>query len=37
MRGRRHQHYEPKVHGELCGRFDLVHDPKRSRGHEISP
>ena len=20
-------------HGDLCGRFDLVYDPKRSRGH----
>ena len=20
-------------HGNLCGRFDLVYDPKRSQGH----
>ena len=25
--------YYLKGHGELCGRFDLVYDPKRSRGH----
>ena len=23
----------PKGHGELCGRFDLLYDPKRSRAH----
>ena len=22
-----------KGHGDLCGRFDLVDDPKRSRSH----
>ena len=22
----------PKGHGDLCGRFDLVYEPKRSRG-----
>ena len=25
--------YDPKVHRDLCGRFDLVYDPKRSQGH----
>ena len=25
--------YDPKGHGDLCGRFDLVYDPKRSLGH----
>ena len=25
--------HDPKGHGDLCGRFDLVYDPKRSRGH----
>ena len=26
-------HYDPKGHGDLCGRFDLVYDPERSRVH----
>ena len=25
--------HDPKGHGYLGGRFDLVYDPKRSRGH----
>ena len=29
--------YDPKDHGHLCGRFDLVNEPKRSRGHYRSP
>ena len=28
--------YDPKGHGDLCGRFDPVYDPKRSRGHSRS-
>ena len=28
---RGHLLYDPKGHGDLCGRFDLVYDPKRSR------
>ena len=23
--------YDPKGHGDLCGRFDVVYDPKRQR------
>ena len=33
IRGRRDLLYDPKGHGDLCGQFDLVYDPKRSRGH----
>ena len=33
IRGRRDQHNESKSHGDFCGRFDLVYDPKRSQGH----
>ena len=33
IRSRRDLHYVPKVQGDVCGRFDLVYDPKRSRGH----
>ena len=25
--------YGLKGHGDLCGRFDLVYDPKRPQGH----
>ena len=25
--------HDPKVHGDLCGQFDLVNDPKMSQGH----
>ena len=25
--------YDPKCHGDTCGKFDLVYDPKKSRGH----
>ena len=25
--------YDPKGHGDLCGRFDLVYDPNMSGGH----
>ena len=31
MRGRRDLLYDPKSHGDLCGRFVLVYDPKWSR------
>ena len=24
--------YDPKGHGDLCGRFDVVYDPKRVTG-----
>ena len=33
MRGRRDLLYDPKGHGDLCGRFDLFYDLERSRGH----
>ena len=33
IRGRRDLHYDPKGHSDLCGRYDLVYDLKRSRGH----
>ena len=33
IRGRRDLLYDIKGHGDLCGRFDLDYDPKRSRGH----
>ena len=28
--------YDPKGHGDLCGRFDPVYDLKRSWGHKRS-
>ena len=33
MRCRRDLLYDPKGQRDLCGQFNLVHDPKRSRGH----
>ena len=33
IRGRRDLLYDSKGHGDLCSQFDLVYDPKRSRGH----
>ena len=33
IRGRHDLFYDIKGHGDLCGRIDLVYDPKRSRGH----
>ena len=30
IRGRHDLLYDPKGHGDLCGRFDLVYDLKRS-------
>ena len=33
MRGRLDLLYDPKGQGDLCGRFDLVNDPKRLQGH----
>ena len=33
LRGHRDLLYDPRGHGDLCGRFDLIYDPKRSRGH----
>ena len=33
MRGLRDLLYDPKGHDDLCGRFDLLNDPKMSRGH----
>ena len=33
IRGRRDLLYDPKGHGDLCDRFDIVYDPKRSQGH----
>ena len=32
IRGRRDLLYDPKGHGDLCDRFDLVYDHKRSQG-----
>ena len=32
-RGCRDLIYDPKDHKDLCGRLDLVNDPKRSQGH----
>ena len=32
IRGRRDLLYYTKGNGDLCGQFDLVYDPKRSRG-----
>ena len=31
-RGHRDLLYDPKVHGDLCGRFDLVYYPKKITG-----
>ena len=31
--GPRDLHNDHKVHGDLCGRSDLVYDPKNSWGH----
>ena len=36
MKGRRDLLYDPKGHGDLCGRFYLVYDPKRSRSLEVA-
>ena len=33
IRGRGDLLYDTKGHCDLCGRFDLVYDPKRSQGH----
>ena len=33
IRVRRDLLYDQKGHGNLCGRVDLVYDPKRSKGH----
>ena len=33
IRRRRDLLYDPKGHGDLCGRFDLIDDAKRLRGH----
>ena len=33
IRGHRDLLYDAKGYGALCGSFDLVDDPKRSRGH----
>ena len=33
IRGRRDPLYDTKGQGDLCGKFDLVYDSKRSRGH----
>ena len=32
IRGRRDIRFDPKSHGDLCGRFDLVYDPKKVTG-----
>ena len=37
IRGRRDLFFYPKCHGDLCGRFDLIDDPKKLRGHLRSP
>ena len=37
IRGRRELLYHLKGYGDVCGRFDLLYDPKRSRGHLGSP
>ena len=31
IRGRRNLIYDPKCQGDLCGKFDLVNDLKRSQ------
>ena len=28
---------DPEGHGDLCDQFNLVYDPKRSRGYKKSP
>ena len=33
IRSRRDLLYDPKGDGDLCGRCDLVYDPKRSQGY----
>ena len=33
IRGRRDLLDDHKGHRDLCGRFNLVYDPKRSQGH----
>ena len=33
IRRRRDLLYDPKDHSDFCGRFDLVYDTKRSKGH----
>ena len=33
IRGHRDLLYDPTGHGDLCGWFDPVYDPKRSWGH----
>ena len=32
MRGPRDLLFDPRGHGDLCGRLDLVYDPKRVKG-----
>ena len=34
--GRRDLLYDPKADGDLCRRFDLDYDPKRSRGLKVT-
>ena len=34
--GRRDLLYNPKDHSDLCGRFHLVYDPKRSGALEVA-
>ena len=36
IRGHSDLLYDSKGHGDLCGRFDPVYDPKRSWGHKRS-
>ena len=33
IRGRQDLLNDHKGHGDLCGKFDLVYDPKRSQDH----
>ena len=33
IRGHRDLLYDSKGHSDLCGQFDRVYDPNRSRGH----
>ena len=33
IRGRCDLLYDPKGHGDDCGRIDIVNDPKTSRGY----
>ena len=37
MGGHRDLLYDPKGHGGVRGQFELVYDPKRSRGHKRLP